>query len=231
MLGQIGNPRTIEQLVTSLQDVHWAMCASHGAQAMNRRSVIVLTGGPGGGKSTLLDELQRRPNSIGRFIALPEVIFMMHRVGISPREKLFQRLIVHLQMALEDGVNRALGLDDLRPILCHRGSLDPLAYWIDLGWSEEAFFTYTDTTLEEHYQRYAAVIHLVTAADGAEEHYARWPVAHRTEQIEDAIRLDGLLHRVWRDHPNYHSIDNVGQTWEGKEEKARRILSTLVLLS
>ncbi len=41
--------------------------------------------------------------------------------------------MVHLQMAPEDGLNRALDLDDSRAILCHLGSLDPLAYWLDRG--------------------------------------------------------------------------------------------------
>ena len=231
VLGQIGNARTMEPLVASLQDVRWAAGASRGAQAMSRRLVIVLTGGPGGGKSTLLEELRHEPAWAGRFVALPEAIFMMRHVGISPRKRLFQKVMVHLQMALEDGLDQALGPGDPQPILCHRGSLDPLAYWIDRGWPEGAFFTYTETTQEEHYRRYTAVIHLVTAADGAEEHYARWPDAHRPEQIEDAIRLDGLLQRVWRDHPCYHRIDNVGRSWKGKAEKARSILSSLVSIN
>lgn len=193
-----------------------------------RRAVIVLTGGPGGGKSTLLDELQRNPAWAGQFAALPEAIFMMRHMGISAQERLFQRVMVHMQMALEDGLNRSLGPDDPRPILCHRGSLDPLAYWIDRGWAEEAFFSYTGTTLDQQYQRYSAVLHLVTAADGAQEHYARWPEAHRPERIEDALRLDGLLHRVWRDHPCYYRLDNVGRSWQAKAEKARTILSGLL---
>ena len=202
--------------------------ASRRAQAVSRRPVIVLTGGPGGGKSTLLEELRRDPVWTGRFAALPEAVFMMRSVGISPRKRLFQRVMVYLQMALEDGLDRALGPDNPRLILCHRGSLDPLAYWIDRGWPEEAFFTYTESTREQHDQRYTAVIHLVTAADGAVDHYTRWPEAHRPERTEDAVRLDGLLHRVWRDHPCYHRIDNAGKSWEEKTGDARAILSGLL---
>jgi hypothetical protein len=107
----------------------------------------------------------------------------MRHIGISSREKLFQRVMVYLQMALEDGLVRALNPDDPRAILCHRGSLDPLAYWLDRGWQEEEFFTFTGTTLEMHYQRYAAVLHLVTAADGAIAHYKRWSDAHRNSVV------------------------------------------------
>jgi hypothetical protein len=195
---------------------------------MNASPAIVLTGGPGGGKSTLIDELQRDPAWSGRFVALPEAISLMRHVGISPGEQLFQRAMVHLQMALEDGLKRALGPDDPRALLCHRGSLDPLAYWLDRGWSEAEFLQYTGTTLSEHYQRYTAVIHLVTAADGAEAYYARWPEAHRPETIEDAVRLDRLLHRVWGQHPAYHRIENEGRDWAAKSEAAKDILRSVL---
>jgi hypothetical protein len=192
------------------------------------RKRIVLTGGPGGGKTTLIEQLARDPAWAGRFAALPEAIHNMRFANISVREKLFQRVMVHLQTALEDGLDRALGSDDPRAILCNRGTLDPLAYWLDRGWPEDEFFAFTGTKREEHYQRYTAVIHLVTAADGATTHYAKWPDAHRPEQIEDAIRLDGLLHQVWRDHPHYYRVDNEGRDWAAKLEAARAILSDLL---
>jgi hypothetical protein len=72
------------------------------------------------------------------------------------------------------------------------------------------------------------VIHLVTAADGAAAHYARWPESHRLEQIEDAIRLDRLLHQVWRDHPHYYRLDNEERDWAAKSREARDILSRLL---
>jgi hypothetical protein len=161
---------------------------------MNKR--VVLTGGPGGGKTTLIRELAEDPATRGHFLALPEAVFVMRHFAISPQRQLFQRVMVHLQMALEDGLDRP-------------------------G---------TGTTWEDHYRRYAGVIHLVTAADGAEDHYAHWPEAHRPEQIEDAIRLDGLLHRVWRDHPCYYRIDNAGRGWTEKPEEARQTLEHWVAI-
>jgi len=189
------------------------------------RPQIVLTGGPGGGKTTLLEELARDPAWAGRFLALPEAIFCLGRVGISPRERLFQRLMVETQRALEAALARALEPDDPRCILCHRGTLDPLAYWLDRGWDEAAFFAYTGTSYETHYGRYRAVIHLVTAADGAEAHYQNWPDAHRTESVKHAVRLDRLLHRVWSGHPHYYRLDNAGRDWPTKSAAARALLA------
>lgn len=187
--------------------------------------LIALTGGPCGGKTTLIEELAQDPAWRGRFLALPEAIFVAGRVGVPTNERLFQKLMVEIQRGLEDALSRSLDPSDPRFVLCHRGTLDPLAYWLDRGWPEEEFFTFTETTREDHFRRYAAVIHLVTAADGAEEHYTHWPEAHRPERIEDSIRLDALLHKVWRDHPNYYRSDNEGRDWAAKAEWARDVLS------
>ncbi|MFQ5520304.1 MAG: ATP-binding protein [Candidatus Methylomirabilia bacterium] len=195
---------------------------------MRRRPVIVLTGGPGGGKSTLLEELQRDPAWAGQFVALPETVHYARFLSISPGEKLFQRVMVRLQMALEEGVDRALGPSDPRPILCHRGSLDPLAFWMQRGWPEEAFFAFTETTRSAHYQRYTGVLHLVTAADGALSKYTRWPDAHRPESPEEAVRLDRWLQQAWSAHPAYVRIDNEGRDWKRKSKEAQHLLSTLL---
>jgi len=190
--------------------------------------LIALTGGPGGGKTTLIKELAQDPTWQGSFLSLPEAILVAGQVGVPVRERLFQKLMVEIQRGLEEALVRSLDPFDPRLILCHRGTLDPLAYWLDRGWPEDEFFMFTGTKCEDHYQRYKAVIHLVTAADGAEEHYTRWPEAHRPEQIEDAIRLDTLLHQVWRDHPHYYRIDNQGRDWAAKSREARGILSGLL---
>jgi len=164
---------------------------------VKQRPVIVLTGGPSGGKSTLIDELRHDPIWANRFVTLPETVHYARFVNVSPQERLFQRVMVQLQVALEEGLDRALGPTDLRLIVCHRGSLDPLAFWQQRGWLEEEFYEFTGTHVEDHYQRYTAVIHLVTAADGAAQAYARWPDAHRPEEADEAIRLDRWLQQVW----------------------------------
>ena len=196
---------------------------------MMQRPVIVLTGGPGGGKSTLLEELKRDPTWAERFVSLPETVHAARLVNISPQEKLFQRVMVHLQIALEQGLDNALDPADPRLILCHRGSLDPLAFWLQRGWPYHEFFEVTGTCLEDHYRRYTAVLHFVTCADGAPQHYTHWPQAHRPETPDEALRLDQRLQQAWRGHPRYFRLDNVERDWLTKSQEARHILSRLVL--
>jgi len=191
------------------------------------RPVVVLTGGPGGGKSALLSELQRDPLWAGRFVAVPQT-FTARLTGISPRERLFQRVMVEMQIALEEALDRALGSSDSRPLICHRGTLDPLAFWLARGWPEEEFFAFTCTRREEHYQRYVGIVHLVTAADGAPDSYKSWPEADRPEPPDEAIRLDRLLQQAWGGHPRYFRIGNEGKDWSAKSKEARHILSRLL---
>lgn len=195
---------------------------------MKQRPVIVLTGGPGGGKSTLIEELRRDSIWASRFVSLPETVHYARFVNVSPDERLFQRVMVQLQMAIEEGLDRALGLADPRPIICHRGSLDPLAFWQQRNWPEKEFYEFTGTHIDEHYLRYTAVIHLVTAADGAVQAYARWPDAHRPEEVEEAIRIDRWLQQAWSNHPHYFRLDNEGRDWAAKSQEARNILTGLL---
>ena len=71
------------------------------------------------------------------------------------------------------------------------------------------------------------MIHLVTAADGAPDAYARWPAAHRPENPEEAIALDRWLNDAWGGRPRYRHIDNAGRDWAAKSRAARAALAEL----
>jgi hypothetical protein len=57
-------------------------------------------------------------------------------------------------------------------------------------------------------RRYEAVIHLVTAAEGAEEFYSTNTNEARYESAKDAIELDKKLINAWVGHPHFSIIDN-----------------------
>ena len=76
-----------------------------------------------------------------------------------------------------------------------------------------------DMTREDAYARYDAVVHLVTAAIGAEKFFSHETNEHRLEGVEEAIRVDDALRAGWAGHPNLQVIDNTG-TFEDKLNRA-----------
>jgi len=175
---------------------------------------IVLTGGPCGGKTTLLRELHAVDLRGERWILVPEAAPLLFQAGLDGRQPSFQQAVVQLQIALEEICAAAASPQQV--LLCHRGTLDALAYWLRNGWDESEFFDATGMSREEHYRRYWGVIHLQTAAIGAEGCYRRWPDAHRPETIEQAAEIDRLCARAWSGHQRYVLVDNFGKDWPTK---------------
>ena len=76
----------------------------------------------------------------------------------------------------------------------------------ETGWS----------TMQLRDRRYEAVIHLVTAAQGAEDFYTNSNNEARYEGIEDAKALDQKLVNAWVGHPHFSIIQNNFQTFQMK---------------
>lgn len=162
---------------------------------------IVLTGGPGGGKTTALDLIRREFS--GKIASVPESATMIFSGGIERSKndevlKAQQTAIFNLQKHLED-VQRATHPECL--ILCDRGTLDGLAYWPS---SEGDFFTQMNTTLEDELSRYDAVIFFETAAVSGESIRSNNPIRNESEQA--AIAIDKKLQTVWSKHPNFNLV-------------------------
>jgi hypothetical protein len=190
---------------------------------MARVPIIVLTGGPGGGKSALMRELRAEDPHAQRWILVPEAAPLLFRAGLDGREKSFQRAVVRLQMALEDVCAEAARPGQV--LVCHRGTLDPLAYWLRNGWDEREFFACVEMSREELFARYLGVLHLQTTAIGAEVHYRRFPDAHRPETPEQAVEVDRLCAQAWSGHPRYVLIDNICKDWNTKSSLACSVLA------
>lgn len=172
---------------------------------LNIKKRIVLTGGPGGGKTTALDLIRRE--LAGKIALVPEAATMIFSGGIARAEnndvlKAQQKAIFHLQKHLED-IQRATYRDRL--VLCDRGSLDGLAYWPG---SNEDFFSAMGTTEEEELARYDAVIFFETAAKSGESIRSNNPV--RTESEQAAIEIDSRLQSIWSKHPNFNMVSSSG---------------------
>ena len=177
---------------------------------------VVLTGGPGAGKTAVL-ELVRR--SLCRHVRiLPESASVVFGGGF-PRDehedcrRAAQRAIFHVQRELE-----AAG-DAHAPaiVLCDRGTVDGLAYWPG---ATEDFWNATGTTIEAELGRYEAVLHLRTPS--AEQGYNHQNPL-RTESALNAGEIDTRILEAWQRHPRRHIIESTGDF----TEKATTTLSLL----
>lgn len=164
----------------------------------NGRCRIVLTGGPGGGKTTAADLFRREIGE--RVVVVPEAATLLFSGGF-PRStetharRSAQCAIYHVQRNLED-VQSALYPD--RVLLCDRGTLDGAAYWPN---RDENFFDAVGSTEQAELDRYDAVIFFETAAAGGISVEGGNPT--RIESNEQALGLDRRLRDLWSKHPRF----------------------------
>jgi len=175
------------------------MTNDKGSEKMTHR--IVLTGGPGGGKSTAADLIRRE---IGESIVIvPESATMLFLGGF-PRKnnqkiiRSTQRAIFHVQRSIEDIQHE---LYPNRTLLCDRGTIDGAVYWPG---EFDDFFEYMGTSLEDEFKRYDAVIFFETAAVG--DIFIEGGNPTRNESNEQAIQLDQRLKDLWSRHPHFIHI-------------------------
>ncbi|TNF01978.1 MAG: hypothetical protein EP326_03620 [Deltaproteobacteria bacterium] len=166
-----------------------------------RAPKIVLTGGPGGGKTTAADLFRRELGE--KVVVVPEAATMLFSGGF-PRTRehdavrYVQQAIYHVQTNIES-VQTALYPE--RVLLCDRGTVDGGAYWKN---GESDFFEFLGTSLEAELARYDAVIFFETAAVGNMSIEGGNPT--RNESIEEAINLDKKLKSLWEKHPNFTHV-------------------------
>lgn len=182
--------------------------------------VIALTGGPCAGKTTALGRLQQHFQAAGlRVYVVPEAATLLWASGCAPADLAssepriaFQSALLKLQLQLEESlaaIARANGAPAI--LLCDRGTMDGKAYLSDDEWRE--VLSRNQLTEETCQHRYDCVLHLVTAADGAETHYAAH--ALRRETSDEAVTVDRRTTTVWSAHPRRHTFDN-STDMEGK---------------
>lgn len=164
--------------------------------------LIVLTGGPGAGKTAVLDVMRKE---LCRHVAiLPEAASIIFGGGFWRLPTLngrlaAQRAILHVQTELEALV---AGEEKWPLALCDRGIIDGLAYW---PLARESFWQIAGGDMEKAYARYHMVIHLRTPG---EEHGYDNSNPLRTETADEARAIDERIALLWRDHPRYHVIES-----------------------
>ena len=180
---------------------------------------IVLTGGPCAGKTTALVRIIEHFSNLGfKVFTVPEVPTMYSQGGwsyLTPNHDLYyegELAILQTQLALEDSFMR-LAETCTRPtfVVCDRGTLDISAYIDKQMWGE--LCEKCGTSANNLRSRYDAVLHLVSAADGAEQYYTTATNSTRYEQAnEEGLRiardLDKKVNRAWTGHPHLRVINN-----------------------
>ena len=130
---------------------------------MEKRCRVILTGGPGGGKTTAADLYRREIGD--EVVVVPEAATLLYlggfpRAGENGVRRATQRAIYQVQLNLEDAQSAHYRS---RVLLCDRGTVDGAVYWPDKA---EDFFDHMGTSLEKELSRYDAVLFFETAAVG-----------------------------------------------------------------
>jgi predicted ATPase len=166
---------------------------------------IVLTGGPGAGKTVIArDIVARFPD---RFVLVPEAATQVYaalqtrwdRLDLKGRRDV-QRRIYRLQREQED---RICEIHPDHVLLLDRGTVDGAAYWPE---GPAAYWHDLNSSLESELARYDAVIWLQTAAalglyDGDASNICRF------EDPAAAIESGNLLTRLWGGHPHIQQVN------------------------
>ena len=208
---------------------------------MSNITKIVLTGGPCAGKTTALVRIIDHFSGLGfKVFTIPEVPTLFTQAGMDylTHNKGFfyegEKATLEIQMALEDKFNRmAQECEQDCLIVCDRGTMDISAYMAPEVW--EQITRSVSTSTPELRQRYDAVLHLVSAADGAEQFYTTSNNASRNEDMtEEGLRiarmLDKKVIKAWTGHPHLRVINN-NEDFENKMHRVIKEISAVLGLA
>jgi predicted ATPase len=178
---------------------------------------IVLTGGPGAGKTAVLELV--RQYLCKHVEVLPEAAGILFSGGFrrgtttAGREGA-QRAIFHVQRE-QESVAKAEGNSAV--LLCDRGTVDGFAYWP----GRTDFWEATGTTRTDELARYDAVIHLRTPGLAHGYNHSN-PV--RIESAAEAGVIDERIAAAWAGHPRLFVVEST-PAFLVKAQRAIAILS------
>lgn len=221
---------------------------------------VVLTGGPCAGKSTVmtdLTQLLREKNFL--VFTMPEIATEMFNWSDGKmwedygedgpdgdkRWAELQISLTRVQIVIEDSINQMMlrslarrrrGLNPPRGavFLLDRGVVDNLAYCSKEAWAivlEEL----GTTTARLRDTRYDHVIHLVTAANGAEQYYTlvqaeggAGELSARMETSAEARQLDLKTQKAWQGAKNHYIVSNVDVDFNQKRNKVKEVVNHII---
>ena len=190
-----------------LERVRGVSALEASARLIEPVSMIVLTGGPCSGKSSSLAYLVERLSDHGFMVfIIPETATLITGNGIDRRKMdktrqvvMFEETIFDMQLAFEETYKKAVARifpDRKKVILLDRGIMDIKAF---IPHEEfRAMLKRKGLSEVNVRDRYNGVIHLVTAAEGAEEYYTGANNTARIESAAEARSIDQLTGELAR---------------------------------
>ena len=168
-------------------------------RAKHRTRRVVLTGGPGAGKTAVLEMLSHE--------ICPHVVISKEAAGIlfaggfprghePAKRRAAQRAIYHVQLELE----AMLADSNAAVILFDRAIVDGAAYWPGPG----DFWREVGLSREQAIGRYDAVIHM--RSPGGQNGYGHQNPL-RTETAAEARAIDERILEAWGGHPSRFIVD------------------------
>ena len=106
-------------------------------------------------------------------------------------------------------------------ILIDRGLLDGSAYVSRAEWQALMDELNMNVVMMRD-NRYDAVLHMVTAADGAQKFYASLSNEARYESVSEAVEKDKRLREAYMGHKNWVMIDNTAKDFQSKINFAKQ---------
>jgi len=205
----------------------------------NKIYLFCITGGPCAGKTTCLQFLSERFTPAYKVYIIPELATLTIGAGVAiiPSEfthdthTVFTKGIMKAQMDLENYFYEIAKIQKEDVIIfTDRGMMDNIAYcseetrdrvFKETGWNTQKLTN----------QRYDAIFHLVTAADGAEEFYTLENNEARSEGVDLAKMLDKWTQNSWVSHQNQFIIDNSIPGFNKKIERLYMLIANFLGIS
>ncbi len=196
---------------------------------MYKHMKIAVTGGPCAGKTTAMQEIVEEFTEKGyKVFVVSETATELitggaKPFGDNPIEILeFQRYVLEMQLNKERLFEKiAENTQQDTIILCDRGVMDNRAYITNQQFKQ--LLQEFGLNEMELMSSYDLVLHLVTAADGAEKFYTTENNNARTETPEQARALDKKTLNSWIGHEHLCIIDNKG-TFKDKIHNTKKAI-------
>jgi len=203
--------------------------------------IFGLTGGPCSGKSKTIKykKLKTELQKMGIEVIIPIIEYATHVIeNYVPdikelikkdpsNNRKIQKIMFLAYMAMYNTALQTAALHKNKKvvIISDRSIMDIAAYCTAKDFKQ--ILREVGMTMKEAHGLVDAVIHLVTAAIGAEKAYSNKNNKARREDLEQARKVEAKTLKAWSKHPSVHVVDNSTNFRRKKERVVKAICGIL----